>query len=135
VAINMELAKATLEYIEAHPEEHKQEHWCEVLDCGTAGCFAYHVCRIAGFKVDMDTAWRGLNGTIIVDRLTTGVSIDEKAAELLNLNPWQAGDLFSTNNTVDTIKQLINDPEFANSSDGYDDDDDYWPEDDEYIDD
>lgn len=43
VTINTDLMRETFAYIEAHPEEHNQDHWVDDEDpdfCGTTRCFA-----------------------------------------------------------------------------------------------
>lgn len=43
---NIQLLRDTIDYIDAHPDEHDQDDW--VQPCGTAFCYAGHAALLAG---------------------------------------------------------------------------------------
>jgi hypothetical protein len=110
---NIALLDETLAYIEAHPEEHRQDVWW----CGTAGCFAGHVALSqGGVLVDVDLegfAWlvkaesddppERLEGRVSVDV----VSIYCRAQRLLGLTWGEAAQLFSHRNTLDDLRRFV----------------------------
>lgn len=51
---NTELLNKTLDYIEAHPDEWKQDRWATKTDCGTSYCFAGWALTLASVPVIFD---------------------------------------------------------------------------------
>lgn len=85
--INLERLDAAIAYIEAHPEEHKQEIWFQRGGCGTAACLAGVVALLDGWTpvwtggeardVEKDGDRRYV-GNVATDLLRLGDESDER---------------------------------------------------------
>jgi hypothetical protein len=116
-------AREVLAYIKANPENHKQWCWAKQLSCGTVGCFAYHVCRMKGYDADIERVYFGWNDNLVLNYLTTGESIGDKAADILGIDSSQACHLFDSNNTVGDLENYIENPALMDDEDDEDEDD------------
>lgn len=100
--VNVELLNATLQHIIDHPEEWDQHKWF----CGTTACFAGHAALIHGAKVD--ERFTNSDGHYMVQTSLGGSrSIKEYAQDILGLDYWQGGLLFSAVNTLEDLKMLV----------------------------
>lgn len=105
--VNSFLLDATLDYIEAHPEEWTQDQW----RCGTSACFAGHATRLAGarWKAQQpnggDFGDLGYFAVVTPDGETTHVQW--YAADVLGLSWHQRRLLFSGVNTLEDLKLLV----------------------------
>jgi hypothetical protein len=107
---NVELLRATLEYVESHPDEWHQRHW----RCDTAMCFAGHAAVLAGGvwvdsypyedeymvaeDADDDSFLQGPDGNI---------HVEYRAQRVLGLDAEQADRLFSSFNDLDQIRAIV----------------------------
>jgi hypothetical protein len=110
-----------LEFAHAHPEEHDQSSWAEkyAVDttCGTTMCLAGTVVFQAGYNfnwpdfTDGELAKRGgivATGSAVDPKTGEVVEIEDKARELLGLDPLQAGELFYTADTIQELYRFAN---------------------------
>lgn len=140
---NVELARQTLEYIEAHPELWDQGNWARKTECGTAFCFAGHAVALADPTAEFD--WFGALGEYAearAVRLADGQlqSIRVLAHKLLRLNTYSCDVLFEGTNTLEHLQEYVrqlSDPLFTSEDDLvcvnlHAEQDEYEQDDDEY---
>lgn len=60
--VRWELLDQAVAYVEAHPEEYNQGSWGRRTLCGTVGCLAWHVVRVAGADVEISDDGSGPPG-------------------------------------------------------------------------
>lgn len=87
-----------------YPEQYRQEYWgyggaSDVVEqqkpaCGTAGCLAYNVVAGNGYTLGSTLKVKGLGETAACFKKGEGYSIKGVAQEILQLNPYQADELF-----------------------------------------
>lgn len=117
---NADLLKRTLAHIEAHPEQWFQgnwrgprnllgsEHWRQAEageGCGTAFCFAGWAAELSGVTWVYPPDHR-LSYTV----LTPGeeeIAVDLYARLLLDLDFYEAADLFASDNTLDDLRRIV----------------------------
>jgi hypothetical protein len=95
------LLKETYNYIVEHPEQHNQRHWQlwkTSSNCGTAYCFAGMAVHLAGYDINVHDC---------VKEWQDSPHVSDVARELLGLDPEQAGMLFRGENSIDRIRQLL----------------------------
>lgn len=104
---NAVLADKVLEQITVvRPELWDQSSWGELLECGTAMCFAGWATSLEGLRMthnDWDEKIEavGYNYDRVTDPTTGAVyGVGEKATELLGLTPYQADLLFNGSNQL-----------------------------------
>jgi hypothetical protein len=95
---------AALAYIEAHPEEWRQDSYGhQSPECGTAGCLAFHVGRLDGAEVLFERPWA--DGFAPVATIG-GADPETYARESLNVTHAQAAELFAANNSLAALKAM-----------------------------
>lgn len=115
---NGPLLRTTMDYIEAHPEEHFQGEYAVRRSCGSAGCFATNAILIR--FPDAVIQWRP---TKSIERRRLGADaaevaaiveidgvlrrIDPLAQEILELNEGQSFNLFYEENSVERLRELV----------------------------
>lgn len=109
---NAELAYATLDQIDEHPELHDQSWWFTVTECGTTGCFAGWACLLSGDKPDaldrpMHLLDIGADVSFVVRPDGVTQSVSEHAQELLGLDWETARRLFASGNTRERLGDLV----------------------------
>lgn len=127
---NTELAKKIKAAITAKPELWDQHKWAAVptgafvvapeefeegegldLTCGTTMCLAGWACHLSGEKIDW-TVTEEDGDKRVAHRLKSGAAIEDRAAELLEIDWEDAGNLFYAYNeetALDHLTQLIED--------------------------
>lgn len=111
--INADLLETTMEYIEAHPEEHDQGTWRN--RCSTAFCFAGHAAILAGAESpkvlanSTDYWYIDTDGKAVADREEhpRAVHVQEYARAALGLNYPQTPILFHSDNTVYQLRAMV----------------------------
>lgn len=81
--------------------------------CGTAGCFAGHRAFLDGYKLVWRDNWHRLPGyyeieNTVQDCILNFASIPSYVQNRLELTDHQAEVLFSENNTLDELKEMVN---------------------------
>lgn len=100
----MDLLKKAVDYVNEHPEEHNQWTWgMHSLSCGTVGCIAFHICRIAGCEITWKFRSRAVCNS---DPRADGVHVRNKAIQLLGIMDSQGDYLFSGRNCREDIKRI-----------------------------
>ena len=99
---NVTLLKATLSYIELHPEEWDQTSWI----CDTTACFAGTACLLGGGKRIFRKGELSDDESVRVGRKRRLVM--EMAQEVLDLNSREADRLFNPCNNLSQLRRLVN---------------------------
>jgi hypothetical protein len=111
MTMNKTLLQQVLAKIEADPKSWNQSYWF----CGTAACFAGHVCILSGDKPVFEE-FEDENGDWVEDDRSAVISVagggdrkdaDDRAQELLGLTHDQALSLFSSENTLDDLRAIV----------------------------
>lgn len=110
------LLRRTLEYIEAHPEEHDQRHWAQRTACGTTMC-------IAGTAVmlgipNAEFAWgvgdsdsnraNQLVGVPVTEADEWQPQIERLATELLELDEYDVQGIFFNMDDFEALQNAWN---------------------------
>lgn len=109
--LNKDLLERTMSYIEAHPEEHDQTRWANA--CGTAFCFAGHAAILSGATrpQGLNSFWGITPDGRAVDYFETtedgALLAFGYARQKLGLNFPQASALFSSANTVESLREMV----------------------------
>jgi hypothetical protein len=99
---NVALLKATLRYIELHPEEWEQSLWI----CETTACFAGTACLLMGGKRIFRKGELSDDESVRVGRKRRLVM--EMAQEVLDLNSNDASWLFNATNSLSELRRMVN---------------------------
>jgi hypothetical protein len=105
MAVNVELLNKVMEHIEAHPEEHDQDQWAQLADCGTKYCFAGHAAFMCGWTPIFDP-----DNTAAFCTSPDGddsVPIESVARDLLGVTILQAEFLFYECGTADELRACV----------------------------
>lgn len=130
---NVELLRATMKFIEQHPEKHEQGQWA--TQCGTAFCYAGHAALLAGatppsansmthgrfWMVDPGT-FQSRSETTLEQIASGTLPVDEFAARQLGITVSEAEVMFAGDRTRQELRMLVD-----ALCDGA------WIDDDEYI--
>lgn len=107
--INAPLLRKTLEHIEHHPEEWKQDRW----RCGSGMCFAGHAATIAGGRFLADTdllVAEDDDPPEDVGQFCNGhrcVAVGDRAERVLGLTFDDRDRLFDSANTLDDLRCIV----------------------------
>ena len=86
-----------------------QKAWVEINDCGTAFCYAGHLLHSQGWqpiRLAADMPWNSV-GLIKDGEVLLWTGIGARAAALLGLTGEEADALFSEDNTLEELKELV----------------------------
>ncbi len=118
---NYPLLRKTWEHIEAHPEEHDQDHWGRTTPCGTTMCFAGQAVVLGGLK----PIWETVDGAeeMTGAEFENGIQLHvwDAAEKILGLSPGESDRLFMDCNNLEDVRQVIGeylDEEGAGDVDG-----------------
>lgn len=100
---NVDLLRATMDAVLAHPDLHEQKAWAVKRSCGTAMCFAGWACVLEGMELDALELANWLT-TSITDE---GEHIGDAATRLLGLDPATADALFASDNSTIDLKHYV----------------------------
>ena len=111
---NKALLQAAWDYIKTNPEDYDQANWIKI-NCGTTGCIAYHVARLAGAELRPLTTLQELEKSryqyiyVSIMKLPTGneVFVYDFAANELGLTRLQEDVLFFAWNTLDDMELIV----------------------------
>lgn len=141
---NLELLKATREFILKNPAKHDQADWIEVREeqCNTTMCFAGHAAVLAGAEQPRDFfSWRvdedGKLTEVVNGYRSGGMLIEDYAREKLGMTYAEAEWIFycMDNSTVlNRIDQLVEAWESGEDVDTYDYGYDEYDEEEDYED-
>lgn len=104
---NLELLSKTLQYIDENPEEWAQYHYGRKTSRGTAGCIAFHGCRLAGLEIEFeqhDTE----DGSVAWQWAPTadGKPMMVAAMEAFGLTGYEVYDLFKSSNGREDLERV-----------------------------
>lgn len=105
--------RGVLEHIETHTEEWDQSYWAKKTGCGTSFCFAGWTVVLAGLGDEIqwyeDGKWYEDGNLKRAETLKDGSTISDTAAMILGLDFDAATRLFYGTNTLDQVRQKVND--------------------------
>lgn len=106
---DFELMDRVLDQITNHPQRWDQATWRRPTgnECGTAMCFAGWVADLSGAEWYSNTA-----GSVEFSKVDVGgepVWVDEYATAVLGIKPWEAQHLYESSNTLDDIREIVED--------------------------
>lgn len=109
---NAELAYATLDQIDAHPELWSQDWWFTVTDCGTVGCFAGWACVLSGDKPtagDRPLCMVAIGDDVSFVQRPDGERLyaSDRALDLLGIGREVGRRLFDGRNTREDLGRLV----------------------------
>lgn len=114
---DLEKLEAVFQYTLDHQDAWDQNAWVDYQydkeghPCGTTCCFAGNAALVAGYTFRWNE--NELKFDILdPDQFNTGLiceQVREIAAKYLELNYWQADKLFCSMNTIEKIRQIIDD--------------------------
>jgi hypothetical protein len=109
---NVPLLRKVIEHITEHPSEWGQGNWGLKTACGTSHCFAGHAAILSGYEPVWVHTWDGENAPQVMLAVSRhGYTEDNPfhaAADLLELTPEEALDLFSCDNTMRDLWYYVN---------------------------
>lgn len=115
---NVELLRATMDFIERHPEKHEQAQWA--TQCGTAFCYAGHAALLAGatppgantlafgrfWTIDPDT-FQSRSETTLEQIASGTLLVDEFAARQLGITVSEMEVMFAGDRTREQLRMLV----------------------------
>lgn len=109
--MNLEKLDEAIAWIEAHPEDHSQSSYFARGSCGTTACLAGTVAVLAGWRPDWTRpdwsddpgAWETTGRVRRAGAVSTAWDV---AAEVLDIDPRQATDLFIHAGDLEDIKRI-----------------------------
>jgi hypothetical protein len=118
MAINVDLLKRTLAYIEAHPDEWDQSMWATTGVCGTTFCFAGTAVHLSGgrpyfdnlYSDDATDAYFVVPGSVPEATGRPGEyenKYSTVARKLLGLDIDQGTELFDENNKLSDLRRIV----------------------------
>lgn len=96
---NVELLQETMQFINDHPEKHRQSSY---FDCGTPLCFAGWAIVLAGYTEEQAVTWPAHWASELC-------AIGWFAANLLGLTGAEAWTLFNAGNTRQMLDLMVKD--------------------------
>jgi hypothetical protein len=114
---NVQLLRATIDYIDTHPEQHSQDDW--VNECGTAFCYAGHAALLAGatrpgLEITRENTWYVDTRTLtsVTSRYYSDlddevITVSEFAEQQLGLNVNESDIMFSEGRTRAELHALV----------------------------
>lgn len=103
MAVKVELLSKVMEYIETHPEKHRQDVWAIRAPCGTAYCFAGHVVVMTGWTEIIEPSGKGYECTKGMERHY----ISDVARMELGMEHGDCQLLFNYKNSVTDLRQIV----------------------------
>lgn len=131
---NLELLKATWNFIKNNPEKHQQSDFIDHTQCGTRMCFAGHAAVLSGAEFPKDdSSWFLTEDGKLTEKddmgIRKGIYIEEYARNILGMTYDESQFIFyytSNNGFAGRIEHLIELWEKGEIFDFYDvDEDDY----------
>lgn len=101
MSVNIAELQASMTHIIDHPEEWNQEKWV----CGSAACFAGRGLLNNGYQVFYDS----MQDRNFASKGGTSADVADAAAALYGITQLDAKILFSPNNTLDALQEMVKD--------------------------
>lgn len=105
---NYPLLRKTMEHIEAHPEEHDQDHWGLKTACGTVMCFAGHAAVLDGATPIWNQGPSDRHPEMeAVIRNGSAMRVEQYAGMALGLTDKEADELFWGADDIDDVRKVV----------------------------
>lgn len=106
---NVERLRALRQTVKVNPENWDQTYWARKTTCGTTMCLAGWAAYLAGKEIDWPKS-NNSTSAVNAEYLTTGETIEGFAREWLELDEYEAEDLFHSYTQLDAqtvLNELI----------------------------